>query len=270
MDIVIALFFLPTIFTTVVLIVTRLRQIRHRAQQRAPQTLVDSLPTFQWRDGLDLNLNALATQEKDSGSSGSTQAGDAASKSTGMDHRLAAFLSRALRRPAPPGDGVSARHTVIPVRKASHVAKKIFQQKDCAICLSEFVSGDTVRLLPCGHIYHKVRQLLDTFFSATHTHALVQDEIDSWLLDQKRWCPVCRFPVDGADEEDSAGMAASQESRTDAAAPSLAAGSIAQPIIMPDDIAADRLDDHQPVASSSTAHERTPLLQTLSRSSDKA
>lgn len=159
MDIIIALFFLPTIFTTVVLIVTRLRQIRYRAQQRAPQTLVDSLPCFQWREGLDLNIDALATGEKDN-SSTAADTDVTRPKSAGMDHRLAAFLSRALRRPAAPENGVSARHTVVPARKARHVAKKIFQQKECAICLSDFLTGDTVRLLPCGHLFHKVSCLL--------------------------------------------------------------------------------------------------------------
>lgn len=159
MDIIIALFFLPTIFTTVVLVVTRLRQIRYRAQQRAPQTLVDSLPTFTWREGLDLNIDALANGEKDNNDASTAPTTDAELgrvKSAGMDHRLAAMLSKVLHRPAPAGDGVSARHTVIPVRKARHIAKKIFQQKECAICLSDFVNGDLVRLLPCGHLYHKV------------------------------------------------------------------------------------------------------------------
>ena len=158
MDIIIALFFLPTIFTSVVLIVTRLRQIRHRAQQRAPQTLVDSLPTFQWSEGLDLNIDALVRGEKadEENASAISDIESGRAKSAGMDHRLAAMLSKVLRRPAPAGDGVSARHTVIPARKARHLAKKIFQQKECAICLSDFTTGETVRLLPCGHLYHKV------------------------------------------------------------------------------------------------------------------
>lgn len=273
MDIVIALFFLPTIFTTVVLVVTRLRQIQHRAQQRAPQTLVDSLPTFQWREGLDLNLEALAIEEKGSDPAASAGPDGGRAKSAGMDHRLADFLSRALRRPAPPGNGVSARHVVIPVRKARQIAKKIFQQKECVICISDFVHGDTVRLLPCGHLFHKVSSLycIHVFiFLRLCAYAPFQDEIDSWLVEQKRWCPVCRFPVDGEDEE-AAVQSPSVEEEGRAGSPlHPTAISIAQPIIMPDDIAGSTWEDEQPVASSSTASERTPLLSTLSRSSDKS
>jgi hypothetical protein len=154
MDIIISLFFLPTIFTTVVLILTKVRQIRHRQQQRAPQTLVDSLPTFKWREDLELNLDALLADEKNAEANSAAPSGTV---HAGMDSRLAHFLTKALRRPAPPGDGVTARHTVIPARKARHIAKKIFQQKECAICLSDFANDEMVRLLPCGHLFHQVR-----------------------------------------------------------------------------------------------------------------
>lgn len=40
-------------------------------------------------------------------------------------------------------------------------------QAECAICLSEFVKGDRVRVLPCHHIFHV-------------------DEIDEWLIHRKK------------------------------------------------------------------------------------
>ena len=41
------------------------------------------------------------------------------------------------------------------------------QQVECAICLSEFVKGDKVRVLPCHHIFHMV-------------------EVDEWLIHRKK------------------------------------------------------------------------------------
>ncbi|PFH53416.1 hypothetical protein AMATHDRAFT_73588 [Amanita thiersii Skay4041] len=49
-------------------------------------------------------------------------------------------------------------------------------QVECAICLSEFVKGDKVRILPCHHIFH-------------------MEEVDSWLIQRKKLCPVCKADV---------------------------------------------------------------------------
>ena len=100
--------------------------------------------------------------------------------------------------------------------------------------------------------------------------SLLQDEIDSWLTEQKRWCPVCRYSVDGSDEELAQAAEVDEEEGVRTAMPSPNAPvATAQPIIRPDDLEGYFVEDSQPVASSSTASERTPLLPTLSRSSDK-
>lgn len=49
-------------------------------------------------------------------------------------------------------------------------------QTECAICICEFEVGDRVRVLPCGHIFHK-------------------DEVDPWLIKQRKVCPVCKYDV---------------------------------------------------------------------------
>ncbi|EIW74702.1 hypothetical protein CONPUDRAFT_67133 [Coniophora puteana RWD-64-598 SS2] len=49
-------------------------------------------------------------------------------------------------------------------------------QVECAICLSEFAKGDKVRELPCHHIFHL-------------------DEVDAWLINRKKLCPVCKADV---------------------------------------------------------------------------
>ena len=43
---------------------------------------------------------------------------------------------------------------------------------ECSICLSEFKGGDQMRVLDCGHYYHK-------------------DCVDNWLQ-RKNTCPKCR------------------------------------------------------------------------------
>ncbi|XP_065071625.1 E3 ubiquitin-protein ligase RNF103-like [Rhopilema esculentum] len=51
---------------------------------------------------------------------------------------------------------------------------------DCVVCLENYSCGDIVKLLPCGHFFHK-------------------GCIDSWLLQslevKNRSCPVCRWPA---------------------------------------------------------------------------
>ncbi|KAI9573668.1 hypothetical protein HD554DRAFT_2012982 [Boletus coccyginus] len=49
-------------------------------------------------------------------------------------------------------------------------------QLQCAICLFEFAKGDRVRELPCHHIFHL-------------------DEVDAWLINRKKLCPVCKADV---------------------------------------------------------------------------
>ncbi|KAG8214528.1 hypothetical protein J3R82DRAFT_9587 [Butyriboletus roseoflavus] len=49
-------------------------------------------------------------------------------------------------------------------------------QVECAICLFEFAKGDRVRELPCHHIFHL-------------------DEVDAWLINRKKLCPVCKADV---------------------------------------------------------------------------
>lgn len=40
-------------------------------------------------------------------------------------------------------------------------------QTECAICLSDFVNGDRIRILPCNHIFH-------------------MEEVDIWLVQRKK------------------------------------------------------------------------------------
>lgn len=48
----------------------------------------------------------------------------------------------------------------------------------CTICLDDFVAGDKVKELPCGHSYHK-------------------SCIDPWLLQKSSLCPLCKQSIQG-------------------------------------------------------------------------
>jgi hypothetical protein len=48
-------------------------------------------------------------------------------------------------------------------RTKSGGGKKYFAKDECAICMESFVRGEVVRILPCGHVFHK-------------------EECDEWLL----------------------------------------------------------------------------------------
>jgi hypothetical protein len=55
-------------------------------------------------------------------------------------------------------------------RSASHKkkrtksgGKKYFSKDECAICMDSFQRGEVVRILPCGHVFHK-------------------EECDEWLM----------------------------------------------------------------------------------------
>ncbi|XP_014246215.1 RING finger protein 11 [Cimex lectularius] len=52
------------------------------------------------------------------------------------------------------------------------------KNRECVICMMEFLVGDNVRYLPCMHIYH--------------VHC-----IDDWLM-RSFTCPSCMEPVDAA------------------------------------------------------------------------
>merc|ERR1719336_2752708 len=51
-------------------------------------------------------------------------------------------------------------------------------KETCSICLEPFKDGDTIKRLPCLHIFH-------------------QHEIDRWLLTGADKCPICRMPING-------------------------------------------------------------------------
>ncbi|CAK9292430.1 unnamed protein product [Gordionus sp. m RMFG-2023] len=69
-------------------------------------------------------------------------------------------------------DGISIS---VDAKELTHLAPKSHEE-NCVICLSEFEIGNSVRRLPCFHLYHAVC-------------------VDKWLKLKKR-CPICRLAID--------------------------------------------------------------------------
>lgn len=56
-------------------------------------------------------------------------------------------------------------------KKRKRPARRYFSKDECAICMDAFEKGDIVRILPCGHVFHK-------------------EECDEWLM---KWRKLVRF-----------------------------------------------------------------------------
>jgi hypothetical protein len=73
--------------------------------------------------------------------------------------------------PSPPLASTSASPRPVQIvpnpAKAKKERKKFFHGDECSICLNQFERGDHVRILPCGHLFHKI-------------------EVDNWLLEWKK------------------------------------------------------------------------------------
>ncbi|XVE94378.1 hypothetical protein REPUB_Repub02eG0003500 [Reevesia pubescens] len=81
--------------------------------------------------------------------------------------------SSALSRPTPPANKGLKKKILKSLPKASFSAESSANFSDCAICLTEFVVGDEIRVLPqCGHGFHVAC-------------------IDTWLGSHSS-CPSCR------------------------------------------------------------------------------
>jgi E3 ubiquitin-protein ligase RNF13 len=141
---------LPSSLTLVTLLIHRLRASRAAQRDRAPEEIVKSLPSRVWtdtglekeRDG-DQEASSMPKQDDDlERGPESLEAGGGSSTSCPVHHQE---------------------------QQAWHNS-----QVECAICLSDFVKGDIVRVLPCHHIFHL-------------------DEVDAWLIHGKKLVSSCRL-----------------------------------------------------------------------------
>jgi hypothetical protein len=125
---------LPSSLTFITLLVHRVRASRAAQRDRAPEDFVNNLPSRVWT-------------------------GKAFEKSD--DQELVPVASSCEEA------AIDEDPSTSQAGKPSSEHPWFEQQVECAICLSEFVKGDRVRVLPCQHIFHL-------------------DEIDEWLIQRKK------------------------------------------------------------------------------------
>jgi hypothetical protein len=142
---------LPSLLTFTTLLIHRVRAARAARRDRAPEDVVKCLPWKVWTG---------TGWEKHQGSFPGS--GQVDVEATG-DGKPTATEDVPDTEPNTANDPSSSqRLTSTPNQEPWHES-----QHECAICLSSFVKGDHVRVLPCQHIFHL-------------------DEVDVWLIHRKK------------------------------------------------------------------------------------
>ncbi|KAF9464130.1 hypothetical protein BDZ94DRAFT_1162522 [Collybia nuda] len=154
---------LPSVLTFITLLIHRIRAARAAQRDRAPEEIVHNLPWHVWTG---------TGWEKHEGSEPIT-----VTPSLGPDAEPGIVLSDT----SPSGNDqlsndLSGDSSTSDISKTPKSRPWFEAQAECAICLSDFVKGDKVRVLPCHHIFHL-------------------DEVDEWLIQRKKLCPVCKADV---------------------------------------------------------------------------
>ena len=153
----IVILLLPSALTFLTLLIHRIRAARAAQRDRAPEAIVHSLPWCVWSG---------PGCEKHEGSS------NTAEDSSGRDPDPTSPVTGETDQSENSGGNPSSSHgTPTP---AAH--PWFDNQVECAICLSEFVKGERIRILPCHHIFHL-------------------DEVDSWLIQRKKLVRLLNFAV---------------------------------------------------------------------------
>ena len=151
---------LPSVLTFVTLLIHRIRAARAAQRDRAPEDIVHNLPWQIWTGkGWEKHDNA--------------EHAPVSVNSVEMDLEQGALA----KAPIVDNDGPKLSIEDASTSLHSKLLKNqpwFESQLECAICLSEFVKGDKVRVLPCHHIFHL-------------------DEVDEWLIQRKKLVSICLY-----------------------------------------------------------------------------
>lgn len=173
-DMLLVVMLLPSVLTLVTILLGRLRSSRQRKLDRAPSSVVLSLPERIWEPG------AFEKSDCDSDSVRSElQADDGGEQAEPLPaDRPVPDVDATVPQSEPQGNpdfnAEAVSRSPRPPHVHSHPHLHYFSPDECSICLQNFVKGDPVRILPCGHLFHKT-------------------EVDDWLIKWKKVCPVCRM-----------------------------------------------------------------------------
>ncbi|KAG8862979.1 hypothetical protein FRB96_000399 [Tulasnella sp. 330] len=194
------LLILPSLLTFLTLVIHRLREARRERLDRAPEDVVNHLPTRIWSGkGWEKESDWVKKLRRRAQEAQASPESDKVDKepvvdlesqeldepSTACESRGHCAGSQPVSRTNPEASAATNRLSVSGSDGYSSTDQDEIPgknlpwfegQSECAICLSTFEEGDKVRILPCGHLFHI-------------------EEVDGWLVQRKKLCPICKIDV---------------------------------------------------------------------------